>query len=60
MLYWVGKAQTNVVRDGVLIPDVHDDDFCNSDHIPVYIDLVGGYTWGENNLGGQKIGTGGK
>ena len=46
--------------DGVLIPAVHDDNFCNSDHIPFYIDLVSDYTWDENNSRGRKIGTGKK
>ena len=60
IIHRVGKAQIPVVRDGVLILAVHDYNFCSSDNIAVYMDLVGDYTWGEKNSVGQQIGTGGK
>ena len=53
----VGKAQTPVIRYRVFITDSHNGDFCNFDHIPVYMDLVSNFTWGKNNSGGRQIGT---
>ena len=58
IIHQVGKAQTPVNRDGVLIPAFCYDDLYHSNHIPVYMDLVGEYTWGEMNSGIWKIGTG--
>ena len=52
---WEGA--TPVIRYRVFITDSHNGDFCNFDHIPVYMDLVSNFTWGKNNSGGRQIGT---
>ena len=46
--------------NGNVFPPILDQYYCNTDHIPVYIDITGNYTWGEINTGGWEIGAGGK
>ena len=56
----VAKAQTDTKNDdGALVPAVPDDRFCNTDHIPMYKEDVGKYSWSEKNSGGRQIRTGG-
>ena len=57
----MGRDQIPHTDDnGLFIPPILDQDYCNTDHILVYIDITGNYTWGGRNTGGRKIGTGGK
>ena len=44
---------------GVIIPAVPDERLCNTDHIPMYKEDVGKYSWSEKNSGGRQIRTGG-
>ena len=46
-------------NDGILVPAVPDDRLCNTDHIPMYKEDVGKYSWSEKNSGGSQIRTGG-
>ena len=41
----------NLMENGVLIPQVDDYHFSNTDHVPVYCDIPGNYSWEENNVG---------
>eukprot|EP00957_Ditylum_brightwellii_P017448 1313735-Ditylum_brightwellii.AAC.2 len=44
----VGHDQTpHTDNQGIFIPPIQDEDYCNTDHIPCYIDMTGNYTWGE-------------
>ena len=55
----VANCQVPSVKDGVLIPDIGDDQLVNTDHVPVYRDLPGNYSWGHINDGNTQITTGG-
>ena len=55
----VANLQVPAVKDGVLIPDIGDDQLVNTDHVPVYRDLPGNYSWGTINDGNIQIATGG-
>ena len=66
---WEAKVQqiiTRVARHQVesrsgttLIPAICDERMVNTDHVPVYRDMPGNYTWGERGSGGRQISTGG-
>ena len=47
-------------ENGTLVPEVTDDNLCYSDHIPMYIDMPGNYSWGEMGSSGAQIATSGK
>ena len=46
--------------NGIFVPPFLDQDYCNTDNIPLYNDMPGNYKWGERTTGGRKIGTGGE
>ena len=52
IIHWFSKVLTPVLGDGFMIPVFHYYDYCNSGHIPYYMDLVGKYTWVRKNSGG--------
>ena len=41
----VGRRQLTRVVEGLHIPAIEDDSFANTDHIPVYRDMPGNYSW---------------
>ena len=47
----VGNLQVPKLENVVSIPAVGDDAFVNTDHVPVYRDLTGNYSWGKKNDG---------
>ena len=47
-------------KHNIIVPPVKYDNMCNTDHVPVYIDMAGNYFWGKNNSGGRQVATGGK
>ena len=44
----------------VRIDGVKDAYFCNTDHVPVWYESVGNYSWGKKNSGRRHVRTGGK
>jgi len=57
------RAKQQPVRraDGtVRIDGVKDAYFCNTDHVPVWYESVGNYSWGKKNSGRRHVRTGGK
>ena len=57
----MGRDKTLHTDDnGIFIPPILYQDYCNNDHIPVYIDIPGNYISGERKTGGWQICTGGK
>ena len=57
------RAKQNPVKraDGILrIAGVKDDYFCNTDHVPIWYESVGNYSWGEKSSGRRHVRTGGK
>ena len=57
------RAKQNPVMkpDGTIrIAGVRDANFCNTDHVPIWYETVGNYTWGKKNSGRRSVKTGGK
>ena len=57
------RAKQNPLKraDGTLrIAGVKDDYFCTTDHVPIWYESVGNYSWGENSSGRRHVRTGGK
>ena len=55
------KQQPEMRPDGsVKINGVRDAHFCNTDHVPVWYESVGNFSWGKRNSGRRHIRTGGK
>ena len=46
--------------DRVLITGVTDAYYFNTDHVPVWVESVGNYTWGRKSSGRRSVKTGGK
>ena len=42
-----------------IIPSIPDIQWCNIDHVPVYRNLPGNYSWGESGSGRRQVDTGG-
>ena len=55
----MGKRQVPKVVNGIKITAIGDDSFANSDHIPVYRDFPGNYSWIESGAGNKQVVTGG-
>ena len=55
----VGRRQLARVVEGLHIPTIEDDSFANTDHIPVYRDMPGNYSWVEHGNGNKQVVTGG-
>ena len=52
----VGCDQTTHTDDNIyFILNILDQDYCNTDQIPVCIDIPGNYTWCKINTGRQKL-----
>jgi hypothetical protein len=49
-------------EDGVTrtVQGVMDENYCNSDHVPTWIEPVGNYSWGDKDSERRSIGTAGK
>ena len=47
----MGGRQVPKFGNGITIPEIGDDPFSNSDHIPVYRDVTGNYSWIESGYG---------
>ena len=56
----VANVQIAQQKHNIIVAPVKDDNMCNTDHVPLYIDMYGNYSWGENISGGRHIATGGK
>ena len=55
------KQQPQMRADGtVRIAGVTDAHFCNTDHVPVWYESVGNYSWGKKSGGRRHVRTGGK
>ena len=55
------KQQPEMRADGsVRIAGVKDAHFCNTDHVPVWYESVGNYSWGKKCGGRRHVRTGGK
>ena len=55
------KQQPQIRSDGTLcIAGVQDAHFCNTDHVPVWFESVGNYSWGKKHSGRRHVRTGGK
>ena len=55
----VANSQVPAVKDGVLIPDIGDDQLVNTDHLSVYHELSGNYSWRPIIGSNTQIATGG-
>ena len=55
----VGRRQLARVLEGLHIPTIEDDSFANTDHIPLYCDMPGNYSWVESGSGNRLEVTGG-
>ena len=55
----VANFQVPEVKDGVIIPAIGYGQLVNTDHVPVYRDLPGNYSWVPINDGNTQISTGG-
>ena len=56
----VARVQSEQHQENIIIPRVKDDNMCNTNHVPVYINMSVEYSWGERNTGGRQVATGGK
>ena len=56
----VANVQRVQQKHNISVPPFKDDNMCNIDPVPVYIDISGNYSWGKNNHGGSQVATGGK
>ena len=54
----VGSKQVPKVVNGITIPEIGDYSFASSDHIPVYRNLPGDYSWIESGAGNKQVVTG--
>ena len=55
----VSNLQLPRYENGVWIPAADDDAFLNTDHVPIYCDLIGNYSWFTKNDKNVQIATGG-
>ena len=55
----MSRRQVQKSVNGITIPTIGDDSFANSDHITVYRDLPGDYSWIESGAGNNQVVTGG-
>ena len=51
----VGRMQVSKVVNDITIPEIGDDSFANSDHINVYRDFPGNYSWIESGAGNKQV-----
>ena len=43
----VANVQRAQQKYNIIVPPVKYDKICDTDHVPVYIDMAGNYSWGE-------------
>lgn len=55
----VGRTQLETRVGNTIIPAIPDSAWCNTDHLPVYRDMPGNYSWGEKGSGRRQVQTGG-
>ena len=55
----MGRRQVTKVVNGITITAIGDYSFAKSDHIPVYRDVPGNYSWIESVAGNKHVVTGG-
>ena len=55
----MGRRQVPKVFNCITIPAIGDDSFANSDHISVYCDFPGNYSWIDIGSGNKHVVIGG-
>ena len=54
------QLPTEQMDGNIVLNGVHDAFYFNTDHVPVWYESVGNYTWGKKDSGRRTVKTGGK